>query len=230
MSIAQPPWSWSVYELFDTCPRKYERTWLKKEFVEPEDTREHANWGEHVHRALQAAVETDQPLPDNMKDLHLENRVAMLRSMPGTLLVEQRLGLSKDLQPCDFFDKDKIWVRAIGDFVCINPSGTKALILDYKTGKRKLTNQLKLLALVLFQHYPNLVEVHAGFMWTKLKGKLDIETYYRKDRARLWGAFTGLLGQMKESFKLDIWPAKRNGLCLKYCPVESCPYNGRYRG
>lgn len=222
-------WSWSVYDLYNTCPKKYERTWLKKEFVEPEDTREHANWGEHVHRALQAAVETDQPLPDNMQGLGLEGRVAALRAAPGTILVEQKMGLNKKLEPCDFFDKD-VWVRAIGDYVCISPDETQALALDYKTGKRKLTDQIKLLALVLFQHYPKLQTVHCGFMWTKINGKIDVEAYHRKDRARLWGAFTPTLEKMKESFRLDIWPSQRNGLCLKYCPVTNCPYNGRFRG
>lgn len=222
-------WSWSVYELFQTCPRKYEKTYLKKEFVEPEDNRTHADWGEHVHRALQAAVETDQPLPDNMRLLGLEPLVRQLRAAKGTILVEQKLGLTKKLEPCDFFDNQNIWVRAIGDYVCINTSGTRALILDYKTGKRKLTDQLKLLALVLFQHYPNLETVDAGFVWIKLLGKIDVETYHRKDRARLWKAFMPTLTQMVDSFKLDIWPTKRNGLCLKYCPVSSCAYHPSFK-
>lgn len=223
-------WSWSHYELYQTCPRKYEKTYLKREYTEPEDTRDNANWGEHVHRAMQAAVETDQPLPDNMKDLNLENKVKILRAMPGTIMVEQKMGLNRLLQPCDFFDKENVWCRAIGDYVNINPAQTVAFTLDYKTGKRKLTDQLKLLALVLFHHYPNLQTVHSGFMWIKLKGKIDTETYHRKDLIRLWGAFIPTLEKMKESHRLDIWPTIRNGLCLKYCPVVSCPYNGSFRG
>lgn len=223
-------WSWSVYELFQTCPRKYEKTYLKREYTEPEDNRQHADWGEHVHKALQNAVETDQPIPDNMADLQLEHRMQLLRNAPGTILVEQKLALDTQLRPCDYYDKDRVWVRAIGDYVCVNPAHTRALTLDYKTGKRKLTDQLKLLALILFQHYPTLETVDSGFMWIKLKGKIDIETYHRKDRMRLWGAFLPTLSQLKESHRLDIWPSKRNGLCLKYCPVSSCPYNGSFRG
>lgn len=223
-------WSWSVYESYNTCPKKYEQTYLKKIFVEPEDNRTHADWGEHVHRAMQYAVERDQPLPDNMASLNLEGKVAMLRAVPGTILVEQKMALNKLLQPCDYYDNENVWVRAIGDYVCINPAGTRALTLDYKTGKRKLTDQLKLLALVLFQHYPNLQTVDSGFMWIKLKGKIDVETYHRKDRQRLWGAFIPELKQLATSHRLDVWPTKRNGLCLKYCPVTSCPYNGSFRG
>ena len=223
-------WSWSVYDLFQTCPKKYEQTYLKKIYIEPEDNRTHADWGEHVHRALQNAVQTDQPIPDNMADLRLENRMRLLREAPGTILVEQKLALTKALVPCDYFDNENVWVRFIGDYVCISPDETQALVLDYKTGKRKLTDQLKLGALVLFQHYPKLKTVHSGFMWIKLKGKIDVETYHRKDRMRLWGAFIPTLQQLQESHRLNIWPAKRNGLCLKYCPVESCPYNGRFRG
>lgn len=222
-------WSWSVYELFQTCPRKYEKTYLKKEFVEPEDNRTHADWGEHVHRALQAAVETDQPLPDNMKLLGLKNTVAQLRRAPGTIMCEKKMGLTKALEPCDFFDNANIWVRSIGDYICISPDETKAIIVDYKTGKRKLTDQLKLQALVLFQHYPKLQTVYSGFMWVKLLGKIDTETYHRKDRARLWKAFMPTLTQMVDSFKLDIWPTKRNGLCLKYCPVSSCAYHPSFK-
>lgn len=223
-------WSWSVYELFQTCPRKYEKTYLKREYVEPEDNRTHADWGEYVHHALYKAVKSNQPLPDNMVDLGLEGRVRQLRAVPGLILVEQKMAINRLLQPCDYYDNANVWHRGIADYVGFSEQGTSALALDYKTGKRKLTDQLKLMALLLFQHYPKLQTITTGFMWIKLKGKIDSETYHRKDRMVLWQDFLPTLSRLAESHRLDIWPAQRNGLCLKYCPVISCPYNGSFRG
>ena len=47
-----------------------------------------------------------------------------------------------------------------------------AIVMDYKTGKRKPTEQLDLYAAYVFHHYPDVQEVTTVFVWLKEK-KLD---------------------------------------------------------
>jgi len=43
----------------------------------------------------------------------------------------------------------------------------------------------------------------------------------------LWEPFLDTIEQMKWSLQHDTWPAKPSGLCKAWCPVLSCPHNGK---
>jgi hypothetical protein len=50
---------------------------------------------------------------------------------------ERKIALGKDLKPCAFF-ADNVFYRAVIDFTSIE--GCQAMIVDYKTGKKKTTS------------------------------------------------------------------------------------------
>ena len=69
----------------------------------------------------------------------------------GTLLTEAQLGVTRPI-PLWFFDAD-VWGRAKLDVVVVK--GSKALILDWKTGKFKSSDeQLRLSSLFVFMTMP----------------------------------------------------------------------------
>jgi hypothetical protein len=214
-------WSWSGYDAYGTCPKKWHATRIEKRFVEEETP--YQVWGVRVHEALELAVRDGTPLPEEMEQW--EKLCEQLRCAPGEHFCEMELGLTSKLLPCAF-DAEDVWLRGIVDFASVN--GAVAVALDYKTGKRKLTDQLKLMALLIFARFPDVDEVHTGFLWLQT-GKLDQELYKREEIPRLWRSFLPRLQQMKESFKLDVWPAKPSGLCRGWCPVKDCAYNSAYK-
>lgn len=219
-------WSWSAYDAYGICPRRYRDVMLLKKFKEPESSRTKALWGIKVHKAFEECVREGSSVPEELREQGLEAKIAALRAAPGEHFSEQRLALDRKLEPCDFWDNERVFVRGISDFTAVNEE--KALALDYKTGKRKLTAQLKLMALLLFPHFPKLKTVHTGFMWLKFKGKIDQELYKREEQKKLWESFQERILQMRESEKLGLYPAKQGGLCKNYCPVQNCVYNGNY--
>lgn len=214
-------WSWSAYDAYNTCPKKFWHTKVARDVVEPAG--EAALWGTRVHEALEYAVRDEAPLPEGMPWGPL---AAKLRATSGTIHCEMKLAIDKSLKPVAF-DAEEYWQRGIVDFAAVN--GKRAIALDYKTGRRKLTDQLKLMALDLFAHNEELQEVYTGFVWLKEGSRIDQERYERKDVVALWRGFLPRLGQMAQSYELDLWPAKPSGLCRQWCPVTSCSYNGNYR-
>lgn len=106
---------------------------------------------------------------------------------------------------------------------------TDNMLVTHNTGKVKPDiKQLKLFAILVFYHYPAIQVVHTRFEWLAYNDSTS-ETYHRKDLNKLWSAFLPDLKKLREAFLTDSWPAKKSGLCQKYCDVTACEHNGRNR-
>ena len=93
-----------------------------------------------------------------------------------------------------------------------------------ETGKRKPNSkQLKLFALLVFIHHPEIDTVKILFMWIKT-GESDHETYTRDHEAELWQEFVGDLARYNAAFKQDMWIPRKSGLCRGWCPVTGCEF------
>lgn len=214
-------WSFSSYDSYNTCARRYFETRIAKHFVEVPG--QAALWGTRVHEALERSVRDGVPLPSEMPWALLVER---LRGAPGAIYCERQLAVDKNLEACAF-DADEAWCRGIADVLIVHRG--KALALDYKSGKRKLTEQLRLMALLTFASFPEVKVVDSGFIWLKENARIDQERFHRCDKAKLWSGFFPRLQQIKQSEDTGIWPAKPSGLCKNWCSVTSCAYNGNYR-
>jgi hypothetical protein len=146
--------------------------------------------------------------------------------MPGEKLCEFKMGLRDDLSVCDFF-ADDCWVRGVADLVVLSPCGTKARSFDYKSGGDKYpdTDQLMLMALMLFQHFPTLQSVSGGLLFV-LKGTISKHKVQRHQAEQLWWRWRERAAKIESSIAANYWPPKQNGLCKKYCPVVHCEFVG----
>ena len=154
-------WSYSSLNLFKQCPHKYYRLREVKDVVDP--PAEHLNYGLEVHKAAEEYIRDGKEIPE--KYAFIKEPLDRLNAIEGEKLCEFKLGLTRGLEPCGFFDKD-VWWRGIPDFLAIN--GDKARLLDYKTGKSARyadTKQLDLLALAIFKHYPEVNHIRAGLLF-----------------------------------------------------------------
>lgn len=215
------PFSWSHFDEFTTCPRQFYGKRVLKKFTEPPS--EHQKWGIFVHEAFEKRQSGNKaPLPEELKD-H-EPFMQTLDDLHGVGYPEQKIGISKKLQPCGFFDKD-VWYRGAIDYKKVMPR--MAYICDYKTGKVKPKwGQLKLNALHTFMAHPEVEAVKAEFYWTQTK-EVSSQLFLRANIPVFWSEFTPALKQMLEAYHTDTWPAKQNGLCRQWCPDTECPFNGR---
>ena len=215
------PWSFTSWNDYGTCPRRFYEVRIAKNFREPES--EHLIWGNSVHKAMELRVRDSTPLPNNMQKF--EPVARSIEAAPGEVFTEIELAVKVDLTPCGFWDRSG-WVRGKGDVVIKN--GDKAVALDYKTGKVKPNRpQLELMTALIFCKYPDVEVVFSGFVWLGQNAPPTRDKFERKDMMKLFDQFTPRLEEMIWSEQNDTWPAKPSGLCRAHCPVTTCPNNGK---
>jgi len=211
-------WSYSGLKDYINCPRQYNEVKVLKRFEKKQTAQ--MTFGTKVHEELENFVKGNVPLSSGSKKY--ESQLTPLRDMDGVKYPEHRMALTEDLQPCDFFDSN-FWVRGIADLLVVE--GDHAFIVDYKTGNYKYADpkQLQLMALMAFEHFPQIEHVDAGLLFV-VHNKFFTSEYSAKDKQKLWGDFQGDLLRLSHSYESDTWQANPSGLC-GWCPVKTCEFH-----
>lgn len=216
-----PAWSYTALTAFETCPRRYFLTRVAKTVVEPPT--DATKWGNAVHEALEARAKHGTPLPDQMQKY--EPYVAKIVAAPGELLTEKQLAIDAAFHPVGWFDK-AVWCRGIVDIGVIN--GDNAVLLDYKTGKRKDDHdQLELFSALVMAHYPAVKRARTGFIWLQAN-RLDAKSFTRNDVSQIWDRFLARYRRLELAYENNKWVPRPSGLCSKWCPVgrSRCEFCG----
>ena len=174
-------------------------------------------WGDRVHKALELRLTDSTPLPEGMTQW--ESLVKQLEGIPGERHCEKRFAVDEAFQPADW---DNCASRGIVDLFIL--SNSTAIVADYKTGKRKPSDQLELYAAYVFAHYPEVNTVKTAFIWLKEK-KIDRGEVARTDAPRIWGDYLTKDRRLTNAYEKDSWPAKPSGLCRGWCPVTQCQFH-----
>ena len=212
-------WSFSRLRNFETCPKRHLEIDILKNYREEIAPGGPLEWGGRVHKALELALGKGVPLPPEMKDY--QKYVDMVGKLPGKLFVEQKYAITVDFGPTQYFAPN-VWYRGIGDVVKI--AGTRGTILDWKTGAIKVDSvQLMLMAQCLFSHFPQIQRVHTGYIWLK-DDATTVEVYDRRDMASSWVGLLDRVAQLEHAAATQSYPPKPSGLCIRWCPVVSCPH------
>jgi len=219
-----PAWSFSSIKLFDQCPKKYYHLRVAKDHKEPES--EAMLYGTRFHEAAENYIKNGTPLPEAFN--YAKGALDNLNVMNGEKLCEYKMGLTENLDPCDFFDP-KVWWRGIADLVILDREKGLAKVLDYKTGKSAKyadSGQLELMALALFKHFPEIKKVKAGLLFVIAK-QFPKADFKKEEEGPLWTKWLREYTRMKQSYINNVWNPKPSGLCRKHCIVLECPHNGR---
>jgi len=215
-------WSYSSIKQAMTCAKQYQEVRILKNY--PHTDTPQTLYGKEVHTALENYIRGGTPLPENFK--RFQRLVDPIRDIAGQHLPEHKMALLEDkITPCDFEAGD-YWVRGIADLLVVD--GPTGFVVDYKTGNPKYadTKQLKLMALMMFAHFPEIKKVRAGLLFL-LHNRFIPTEYARSAEESMWADFEPELNRMKFYYGGNIWPANPSGLCKKHCPVKTCKYNGR---
>lgn len=215
-------WSYSSIKTFDQCPKKYYHLKVAKDVKD--EPGEAAHYGTMVHEAAELYIRDGTPIPE--KFAYMRPIVERLEAIEGEKHCELKLGVKKTeagYAPCGFFDKD-VWWRGIVDLVIVN--GTKAHMVDYKTGKSAKyadTKQLDLMAGAMFVHYPELEVVKSALAFVVSKDLITKE-HRREELDTYLNVFADQLDRLEGAELSGVWNPKSGPLC-GWCPVVECAHH-----
>lgn len=213
-----PVWSYSSIKTFDQCPKKYFHLKVVKDVKD--EPGEAADYGTAVHEAAELFITQGAPIPE--KFAFMRPIVEPLAKKQGTKYAEIKIGVTEELQPCGFFDKD-VWYRGIADLLIVN--GSKAWLVDYKTGKNAKyadMKQLDLLAGAVFIHFPEVETINSALLYV-VSQEMPRKIHHRQHLPTYMGVFDTQLDQLEAAMDNGVWNANPSGLC-SFCPVVDCEH------
>ena len=208
------------FKLFDQCRKKYWHERVAKD-VEPGPPSEAARKGLEVHRRAELLL--TEGLPIHEPELQwLVRRIEQVQAFSGEIHSELGLGLDRSLRPCSYEDG---WIRGRADLVAFSMNRREALIVDFKTGKRRTPvdwTQLDFYALVVLLENEAVERVKICYDWTG-KERTDSTVRVRADAARLKARFEG---KARKAEAEKEWRPSPSLLCEAWCPVVECKFHG----
>jgi len=218
-------WSWSRLKNFRVCPKKHYHVDLAKEFKEPDN--DILIWGNQVHEAMASRISMGKPLPAMMEHYDAwPASMKLLQEQGWTVKTELKLAMSEAHKPTGFFD-NHTWFRGVCDVLAIAPEKNAALSIDWKTGQIKPdAEQLALNAALIFSHYPEVNLVDTVYVWLGNDDQTR-QRYGRMDMTSLWSGLMPEINQLAEAHRTTTYPPKPSGICIRHCPVTSCPHFGK---
>lgn len=223
-------WSWSRLKNYRSCPKRSWHLDIHKDVKEPES--EALIWGNNVHQAMASSVANGTPLPRTMQHYDVwPRKIRALKRAGMETHVENKLAMAEDFSPTGFFGQ-RTWFRGVLDVIGFGVR--RALSVDWKTGGNISPEyeQLGLSAQLVFSHYPEIEEVDTIYVWlghTNDDGTpvTTRQTYARDGMGPLWSKLLPEVKAMAEAYRTTTYPPKPSGLCVRHCPVTSCPYHGK---
>lgn len=214
-------WSFSRMKAFETCPKQFYHVTVLNEF--PFKDTEATLYGKSFHTACEEFIRDGKPMPPQFS--FMQETMERLAAMPGEKHCELEMGLTADLEPCGFFDKD-VWFRGIGDLIIVN--GDTARYVDYKTGKSAKhadVGQLQVMALAIFKHFPQVKKVKGALLFT-IANDIVKQDYSVTDEGVLWKPWVMKYAALEKAHETNVWNPRPSGLCRKHCPVTQCAHHG----
>ena len=205
--------SYSSIKLFENCPLRYYRQRIIKDVKD--EGGEASIYGERIHALLEARLKGSDLDPEASQFEPLCSAVIQ-HSEGGELHIEKELVLNEDLKPTGWWEPDA-WLRSKLDVLVLR--GTDALVMDWKTGKRKPDFfQMQIFAAQVLKHYPDVQRVKTSLVWLKTM-EMDTEQYMRVNINEHWAEIMKRIQRIHDAYESGNWPARPSGLC-NYCPAR----------
>jgi hypothetical protein len=215
-------WSHSALKGFETCALQYHEVKVLKRY--PFTDTVHTIYGKELHSAAENYFNGFK-LPEQFA--FLKPVLDALMAKPGRKLAEYEMGVTADLQPCDFHS-DTRWVRGIADLLIIDDDNLTARVVDFKSGSDKYpdTDQLTLMSLMVFVHFPHIRSVNSALFFV-LKQSMIKQRMDRSEADAAWWRYRERVAKLEAAYANDVWNPTQSGLCRRHCVVLHCPLNGR---
>ena len=207
-------YSYSLLNDYKICRRRCFHKWIARD-VPKEAPTPAMKMGTDFHEGMALRLDKAEPLPAAFKQHEpFAQEIEAFLEKDGhrwTLLVEQKMGITENGQPCDFF-ADDVWFRGVADVVLADRPC--AWMGDWKTGNVwEDPTELRCHAMLLKAHMPELKSIAGNYIWLKA-GRVGMP-YDLSDTEKM---FTNIREIVDDMLHNDMRVPSPGPLC-KYCPV-----------
>lgn len=219
-----PIMSYSALSKADKCPRQYHEVRILKRF--PYMPGPEAQFGDAAHEALEMALikfNTGQkpvlPAPFTGYQWVVDDLFPLL---PDHAEPEHRFDFTAEWVPCGEKDwRVRRWTGLADILAWVNQA--HALVVDYKTGKSGFpdVDQLELMALFTFVHYPMCQTVDAKLLFLNDAKVVDYQATRLADFDWLKAKWEGKMNNVIFRLQSGAWEEAASPLC-PWCPVKEC--------
>lgn len=216
-------WSHTALKDYEGCARRYHVVRVLKQFPFQETVQ--TKYGNELHKAAEDYIRDGKALPDQFA--FVKDTLDALNARPGRKLCEYKMALTTDLRPCDWRSKDT-WVRGIADLLIVDDDNLTAWVVDYKTGNNKYPDreQLKLMALMVFAHFPHIRKVNAALLFV-VKNDMVKASFNVEDSDPAWWEYRERIARIEQAHATGVWNPRPSPLC-PWCPVTTCENHPRH--
>ena len=213
-------WSHSSLKDYEGCPRRYHEVKVLKNY--PFTDTQATIYGKELHEAAELYIRDGDPLPAQFS--FIQEALDALLKKPGRKLCEHKMGVRADLSPCGFADKD-VWCRGLADLLIIDDDNLTARVVDYKTGNNKYPDreQLKLMALMVFAHFPHIRRVSGALLFV-VKNDIAKASFLVGEAEEYWWDYRERVARIEQAHESGVWNPRPTPLC-GWCPVMTCEHN-----
>jgi CRISPR/Cas system-associated exonuclease Cas4 (RecB family) len=211
-----PTISPSDIDNYEGCPKRWH---LKRILRDPRfkfQVTEAINYGNTTHEQLEKYAKHQTPLPEHLE--YVAPFIDGLRAAGFDLYAELECAVTEDWTPVGWWDKTA-WLRGKADLVAVKED--QAIIIDWKTGKRKPDpTQLKIYGAILHTVL-GLRSAQGVFVWLKTQqdDKFEVNAV-NVDEVRQ--EIVGRIDAMKDAYERQDFPARTTPLC-GWCPaLDTC--------
>lgn len=221
--MSKVAWSHTALKDYEGCARRYYEVRVLKKF--PFQETEQTKYGNELHKAAEEYIRDGKQLPEQFA--FVKDTLDALNARPGRKLCEYKMALTSDLRPCEWTSKET-WVRGIADLLIVDDDNLTAWVVDYKTGNNKYPDreQLKLMALMVFAHFPHIRKVNAALLFV-VKNDMVKASYTVEDSDPAWWDYRERIARIEQAHATGVWNPRPSPLC-PWCPVTSCENHPRH--
>lgn len=228
--MALKSWSHSRIVIFEQCKHRAKLQYIDR-IPEPErplppGKTEHANdRGTRLHTAAEMFVKGGTELLPELNKFKPEFERLRALHTEGKVSLEGEWAFTRDWKPTAYMSSD-VWARIKLD-ACVFMSPRRAVVIDYKSGKRfgnevKHGEQMQLYQLGTFLRYPKIEEIEVELWYLDLD-ELHSMKYTRDQGMSFLQTFTNRGERITTA---EDFPPNPNMFSCKWCPYKPVERGG----
>lgn len=224
MSDKPLTYSYTMINQFQNCARAFQARYITRETKF--ESSPQVEWGNDVHKEAEMCFKENREPTERYAVL--TPVIKALKTIPVVIEAEKEIAFDENWKELGWWDKSCRYRGKLD--IWANLGGGRAIIGDFKTGKRRLQqmDELRWFSMLAFKQNKDVEQIKNVLLWLKVENgdkppKPDQEVIDRKQLPELEDKFMDVINKIEHALVYDLFPCKPTGLC-PWCSLKTCKH------